>query len=608
MASDTKQYLCNHISRYNTINNVIKIENRILTNLNEDNILYLSVSLTNATRLNIVNFLREGLYKFQLEKGAHTGDYEAYEETVKHNPMYLTANGLTIESSSSYYGIRKLESPTNIISVYDNGLVNITWDEVVGATSYILYLDNVALKTVYTPAYQTMAEMKGMLTIKALNSVTESKLSEAILVHSVPTNPYIIYIDNEYKEKEYKFKVHFQDNSDIETGYRVRYQIDTREEKIINLEPSLGIGSIIQTSFSAPNIQEHAIVRITAINDKGENAIASQFILKLMPEFVWTYDEDNNKITLAWDNKYPEDECSHYVIRYKKKNDEAITTIKLPNKYKNNSRIKYSINLDPEDEMELSLSALKDDIYYIFTRPKTVSKALDITKTPPSDFTSRKIDNNIVEFSWSDNSTLETGWELVYFVNHNSPTTVKIQSDSQTTEHKTYTYRYEFTEHGFMTAKLRTVWELNASNFTEEIINYYFPIENEPPKELEKHYDSRTSMLITWKPQSYVESYDIVITKKDDAPKTINTKDNRYIISLNDQVIEEYKVKVRTNFLGDQHSEFTDELKFTPTFSDNKLLTTINTKCREEYVVIRKKINEIRDEFDVITRSTSKVS
>lgn len=457
MTSDTKQYLCNHVSRYNTINNVIKIENSILTNLDKDNILYLSVSLKNETRLNIVNFLLEGLYKFQLEKDVRTEDYEAYKETVKHHSMYLTAGGLTIESTSSYYGIRKLEPPKNVVSKYNNGLINITWDKVVGATSYILYLDGKALRTVETNAYETMTEMKGILTIQAKNSVTESEFSEGVLIHSVPANPYIIYIDNKYENKEYKFDVHFQDKSGIETGYRVRYKVDEMEEKIIELEPDEGIDKIIKTNFSTPIVQDQVAVRITAINDKGENAVASQFNLKVMPDFVWTYDEHNNKIKMAWENKFNEEECSHYVIRYKKKSDGLTTTIKLPNDYGENLRVQHSIDLAPEDEMELSLSALKDDIYHIFTKPKTVSKKLDTTKIPPSNFTSRKIDNHIVEFSWTDNSLLETGWELVYSVNNGSPKTIKINSSSTTTNNQTYKHQYTFDDHGFMTAKLRTV-------------------------------------------------------------------------------------------------------------------------------------------------------
>lgn len=286
MASATKQYLCNHTSRYNTINNVIKIENSILTNLDEDSTLYLSVSLVNETRLSIVNFLLEGTYKFQLEKDTRTEDYEAYKETVKHHPMYLTAGGLTLESTSSYYGIRKLEPPKNIVSKYNNGLTNITWDKVVGATSYILYLDGKARYTVETNAYETMAEMKGILAIKAKNSVAVSEFSEGILIHSVPTNPYIVYIDNRYENNEYKFDVHFQDNSDIETGYKVRYKVDEEEERVINLDRVPGVGTIIKTNFSAPIVQDQVIVRITAINDQGENAVASQFNLRLMSEFV----------------------------------------------------------------------------------------------------------------------------------------------------------------------------------------------------------------------------------------------------------------------------------------------------------------------------------
>lgn len=609
--SSTKQYLCKYANRYNALNHSIKIGESIINSLADDNTLYLSVSLENETRLNIYNFLLKKTYKFQLEKDAYT-EYEAYKETVEHYPMYLTANGLTLESTSSYYGIRKLEAPSNIVSEYDNGLTTITWSKVVGATSYILYLDGKSWKTVETNSYETMAEIKGILTIKAINAVTESEFSEGVLIHSVPTNPYIIYIDNRYENKEYKFDVHFQDNSDIETGYRVRYKVDEMEEKIIELEPAEGIGKIIKTNFSTPVVQEQVIVRITAMNKQGENAVASQFNLKVMPEFVWTYDEHNRKIKMAWENKFKEEECSHYVLRYKKKSEGLVTTVKLPNDYGDNLRIQYSIDLTPEDEMELSLSGLKDDIYYVFTKPKIVSKQSDTTKIPPSNFTSRKIKNDIVEFSWTDNSLVETGWEFVYRVNNGSPKTVKIDSTSTTTNNQTYKHQYQFDDHGFMTAQLRTVWELGTSDFTETITNYYYPVVNVPPTGLRKQYQNRTSMLITWEPQSYFESYELVITKgeeDDQVEETIKTKDNSYIINLNDEVIEKYKVKVRTNFLGDQQSKYTKEITFTPTFSDNKILTTINTKCREEYVDIRKLIlDRISDNYDVVTRSTSKVS
>lgn len=313
---------------------------------------------------------------------------------------------------------------------------------------------------------------------------------------------------------------------------------------------------------------------------------------------------------MAWDNKYPE--CSDYVVRYKKKDDEVAKTFKITNNYREGERITYSIDLEPEDVMEVSISALKDEIYYIFTKPKTVSKDLDVTKTPPSHFTSIKPQNDTIEFSWFDNSIVETGWELVYSINNGSPQTITIPTKSQTTNYQLYKYPYKFDKHGYMTAKLRTIWELGASKFTESIINYYYPIDNKPPQGLTKRYESRTSILITWDPPQYFESYELVITKgegDDQVTETIKTKDNRYIINLNDQVIEKYRVKVKTNFLGDQQSDYTKELVFTPTFSDNKILTTINTKCREEYVDIRKLIaDRISDEFNVVTRSTSKVS
>lgn len=282
--SDSRQYLCQHTVE--TVNNkYIQIHNDILDSLIDDT-LYISVTLNNSNKSDILKFLVGGTYKFQLEQDAITQEYEPYKETVKHCPMYLTANGLTIESTSSYYGIRTLIAPQNIVSISNNGLTRITWDEVIGASHYILYLEKEEYQIVDTNVFETKKEIKGLMSVKAKNSITESEFSKDIYVHSVPTNPFILHIENKYEDEKYKFYVYFRDDSNIEESFNLRYSIDGRQEQVTKLPAVENIGETSEAYFTVADIRENVAVRITAINDSGENEVASQFILKLMPDFV----------------------------------------------------------------------------------------------------------------------------------------------------------------------------------------------------------------------------------------------------------------------------------------------------------------------------------
>ena len=139
--------------------------------------------------------------------------------------------------------------------------------------------------------------------------------------------------------------------------------------------------------------------------------------------------------------------------------------------------------------MSISLAAtVREDLPHIFSKPIVCSASKDINLTAPSDFKSRKLENNQVEFSWIDNHTVEDGWELSTILNNNTSETIFIPSTTSQGTGSRQKYVYTFPEFGFMEAKLRMKWMLGVSRYTDSLTNYYFEVVNEPPSGIKRTY------------------------------------------------------------------------------------------------------------------------
>lgn len=515
---------------------------------------------------------------------------------------YISIEGNPVISLSvPYKKIRPLPAPTNIKVVDKFSSLEITWDTILGAEEYIVYLEDQILETVDTNKLVLFKELKGHVTIRAVNDLTQSELSESVYVHSVPQNPFIMYIDNTYENNQYKFDVTFKDDSEIETSYKLNYIVDDRSEETIELPGTEGVGEISKGTFYITAIDERVRVRVLAVNEQGENEIAPVIELKMPPEVTWAYKDDTEQLVVSWLNTISDSEM--YVVRYKEEGAEHVSTQNILNEYSPGSRITTYIPLGKDKRMQISIAAIvKEDIPHIFSKPIWCSAAQDVNLTAPTDFKSRKLQANQIEFSWLDTHEVEEGWELAIVLNNTKSETIFIPSTTSHSIGTRQTYVYTFPEYGFMDAKLRMKWMLGASKYTDTITNYYFEIDNRPPGNVSRTYVDTNSIKFTWEAQGFVNRYAFNIKKAtDDQFTTYYCSSPEFYFEDFEEV--DYIYNIKTEFLGEEISEPTIDYLFKPTINRNKDLIVITNEDNTEHNFVERTYTSISDSYELATKS-----
>lgn len=481
------------------------------------------------------------------------------ELVIFSNESYINTEGNVIVDIP-YKEVRYLEYPRDVVATisYNTDLVTLDWTAVTGATSYKILLDGEEYSQASSNHWETREEIKGLLSVKAINDLTESRVSESIYVMSVPNETFISYFKNEYNNG-YSFEVHFPDKSNIETSYKVYYKVDDRQEQCDILPASSVIGTVIKHKFTVPIVLDRIRIRVVAVNDTGENETVPPTTLYITPTPKWTYKDDSKTVLLSWENRF--ENVTRYNLKIKVNNVVQDEVNVETDGVELGAKISYNYPLAENDELKVSIAAVMDDIYHIYSEEITASKALDNTLIPPSDFSFRKITDTQIEFSWYDEHTCEEGFELTYSVSNKEPETVFIPTLSMSGTGRKHSYIFNFEEHGFVTAKVRMKWELGVSRYTDEILVYYLPITGEPPSYLRREVLDG-NVRLEWEGQQYVDKYQVhkIIGTDDsiDSSEVIECTENNYNLYLNynqDMIEADNKWKVckysRDNYLRD---------------------------------------------------------
>ena len=450
---------------------------------------------------------------------------ELFEESNNFSDIKFTLNIPRKEK-------RHLPYPKNVVATIstDSDLVTLKWDSVVGADGYKIFVKGQERDVVDTNYWETREEIDGMVTVVAINEISQSRPSEEVYIKSVPNETFIMYLQNEYKNG-YQFEIYFPDSSNMEDGYRLYYKVDDRAEQKIEIPKSETQGTIIKHKFSVPVLLDRIQVRVTSYNDVGENTVVPPTTLYITPTPIWTYKDDAKMLLISWTNKY--EGVSGYNIR-NSINGVAQDDILIETKdIIVGAKVNYEIPLKDTEQIKISVAAVMGDVHHIYSEEITCSKALDKSLIPPSDFNYRRIDGGKqIEFTWYDEHTNEEGFEFTYSVSNMPPTTVFIPSTSITSTGRRYSYTHTFEEHGFINAKVRMKWELGNSEYTDQKTVYYLPSSDLPPSYIRRD-GINGKYTVEWEPQSYVSKY--VLHKKIGArpEEVIELSGNTYQLDLN---------------------------------------------------------------------------
>ena len=526
---------------------------------------------------------------------------QSFQKSSEIDNYIKIENNPTISVSAPYKKIRPLDAPTNIVAVDQKTSLVITWDEVLGAAEYVVFLENEILETVTTNRLELFRELRGNVSIKAINDLIESPFSDRKFIHSVPRNPFIIYIDNIYENNKYTFDVTFKDNSELETSYKLKYIIDDRAEETVELPGYEGIGTLVKGSFSSVAIDSRVRVRVLAVNDQGENEVAPYIEMRMPPDITWAYKEDSKQLVVSWLNTFPESDL--YLLRYKLENAEHFSTQTILNEYAKNARISAYLPLKPNEKMTISLAAtVREDLPHIFSKPIQCYADKDVNLVAPLNFKSKKIANNQIEFSWTDSHGVEDGWELALTLNNTESETIFIPSTSVQSSGSRISHTYTFPTFGFVEAKLRMKWALGVSRYTETLMNYYFEVINTPPHGIKRTYINDSMIKFKWTPQNYVDHYNFSIKKKTDSEfKTITVTAPEYYFENFEEV--DYVYNIQTEFLGEITSDKTKDFEFKPTIGSNSNIMNITNKFEKAFAFAERTTTKMLDKYDLVTKS-----
>lgn len=472
--------------------------------------------------------------------------------------------------------------PTNIKTQINKNEIVFTWDICKGATSYKVFLDNVEIGYVPTNYFRTTKELNGNITVLAINSLYQSEFSDPLYIKTIPSQPIQLAVTTNVTSDGYDFEIGFVDNSQIETSYKLVYKIDDTYTYTRNIGAGAGIGQFINYKFSTTSIDNKITLKVIAVNESGENDLANELVLFKLFTPIWTYSIENNQMIINWTHKEPS--FTEYILKYSK-DGLNYNYLYIPTTgYNANDSITTTIDLLPNEVMNLFLCAKTGSQSHLYSKEIIISKNSDVNIIPPSNFNVRWTGRGIATFTWNDDYQVEDGFEVVYRINEGEEISVLIPSTSIVNTGTKYSYSYDFGGiASSISAKVRMKWKLGVSQFTDSLVTTFYPVSGNPPSYV-RRTPSDTKILLEWEAQEYIEKY-VIYLICDGKTTTYETVDNYYLLSIDYAIEKQVEIYLKTYFNGGIVSDKTTSMIFTPNSNIYKDISVIYKEIVDKYTL-----------------------
>ncbi|MBP3929017.1 MAG: hypothetical protein J6D47_05500, partial [Peptostreptococcaceae bacterium] len=520
-----------------------------------------------------------------------------------------------ISTSIPTKSIRKLEKPTEISIVSNEDKHTISWTGDKGVESYDIRLNDEIIQTVdYTnTSWINNNEMSGDITITAKNHLIESDKSDGLNILTIPNQCKLTSFDCIYKDNLYQMVIGFQKNSNIATGYKIKYILDNGEiveEELTDLDNVVG-----QHQISLPVIEDKIDVKIYPYNKAGSNEYKDYKSFYVTPTPLWTYLTSNDNFLFRIKDRFNFE--TWYNLKTKSSDnmgrfDGSLDWNDYPiggNEGINGLLIDYTLQTHPEEELLVSAVMNDGEFNHIPSIPFRASKILDITLLAPKGFKMEWVDDGVAKFSWEDNYVNENYFEFSYSLNGGIEEHIRIDSSSVETDGKIYSYTYKFDEYGILSARVRMVWELNTSAYTDSKTATFVEVTGLPPSWIVKKYDG-DNLVVSWEAQSYVEKYEVKI-ECDGATEIFDIVQDMFNLDLNKYHGKDVRISIRTHFTTGLITEYSDSISFKPV-SESQVINNISYRPikveKDNNVRITTKINEIFTSYQRVVNTINNKS
>ena len=301
-------------------------------------------------------------------------------------------------------------------------------------------------------------------------------------------------------------------------------------------------------------------VRINSYNSVGE-AEMKEKVFYLTPTPKWAYLLSSDNLMFRHQDKFP------FTTYYKIKTTNTQTLEEKEYNYGSNQGINgliidYLLKSNREEELSIMLTMNDGYLDHVPCVPFKVSKTLDLSLVAPQNFTMEWVGDGVAKFSWDDNYTNEDYFEFVYSLNGGIEEVVKIYPDDVAGTGGRVSYTYKFDGFGILTGRVRMVWELNTSEYTDSKTATFVAVTGLPPAWIVKEY-SGDNLVITWEAQSYVDHYEIMI-ECDGEVEILTEKKDMFYLDLGKYHGKYVSISIKTHFTTGLVTEYSDSILFKP--------------------------------------------
>ena len=502
-------------------------------------------------------------------------------EHEKANPQL----GLTIP----YKVLNMPKQPTDLNFVMRDNQIGdyiLTWSEIKEARQYNIILNDSVIATTKVPEYNTGEEIYGYILVEAQNELGEN-LSKELYVKTVPNAPAQLTVAHNPMTDSYDFDITFISTSAIADYYTIKYCVDDGDWVVHDIQATdIELDSKVLYQFSVFSIEDNIKVHATATNDIGTNDILPIATYYMSPTPQWTYRINSKEAFIRWIDNSPYD--VKYKVRYSYLSEGVYKYAYFEGDTSEVGKM-YELMLPLAEDDELTVSiCIVSDKENLYCKPVKMSKSLDPNIVPPLNFKYRWLARGLIEFSWEDNYEVDVKYE--YVLEHKladadvwEAINEEIMAEDVAGIGTVYRLEYQLQDLEQIRVKVRMLWAMNETEWTETLATVFIPVEGNPPTWI-KRTQTQEGLLVQWEAQAYVDSYHLYITDAEgNVLEHVETLDDYVIVDIDYSQPIELHIYEKTRFSGGIESDPTDEMVFTPTMYEVQHRMDIYQPCEESY-------------------------
>lgn len=498
-------------------------------------------------------------------------------------------------SAYTTWGITTVDSVTLSANLQDSlDKITYNWTENSTATGYKLHIGEQIIDVAglsYDYAYTGELNVNAYVVAYITNDYDTFYSSDSNVVNSI-SSPKTTVSNINYIISGSDITFTWDDNSTVESGFKLSYKIDSGAETIVDIPStsSSTTGTQYSKTITVSNVLSNVLVKLAHYNSTGIGQYSSDITIITAPKiFQGKYDDVNNLAKLGWINN----NADSIILKYSIDGGTEQT-------YTSNSagNVLYDIPLASTSTLTATLIPIYNELEGFPSEILTIGDGLNVDLEVPSQFDVGWDSDGIAEYIWTDNSNREIGYKFVYLINGGTEQEVDVTSTSTLTAGNVYSAQITLTNHlDTVVGKVKAYSLVDESEFTNTVEQIYYLVDPIVPPNFIK-IRTETGVHLQWDAVSYIDHYEItyILNETEYKIETANTYAN---IDIDYNTVTSFSAYLTAYYSGGKISDASEIISYSPTISFNYVAYDVYNDTISSFDVLNIFYNETTLEKDI---------